>query len=98
MHPDHSARRPDAIDHSVGQTIRKLRLAANMSQETLAARVGVTFQQLQKYENGQNRVSASRLLQLATALGARVEAFFTEVDHARARELHRARMEEEEQS
>ena len=84
---DHSARRPDAIDRSVGKTIRNLRRAANLSQQELANRCGVTFQQLQKYENGQNRVSASRLLQIATALEVRVERLFTDVDRARASAL-----------
>jgi transcriptional regulator with XRE-family HTH domain len=59
---------PDPIDVMVGQRIKTERVLRGMSQTTLARAVGVTFQQLQKYETGANRVSASRLCHIADAL------------------------------
>jgi transcriptional regulator with XRE-family HTH domain len=67
---------PEPVDLQVGQTIRMLRLKREMSQEDLAVGCGVTFQQIQKYEKGTNRVSASRLVQIANVLGADVKVFF----------------------
>ena len=67
---------PEIVDVQVGQTIRMLRLKQSMSQEQLANGIGVTFQQVQKYEKGSNRVSASRLVQIANVLGADVKVFF----------------------
>jgi transcriptional regulator with XRE-family HTH domain len=66
----------DRIDVLVGQRIRALRSAQGMSQADLGQRVGVRFQQIQKYESGANRVSASRLLALAHTLGVPVSHFF----------------------
>src|SRR4051812_37969580 len=56
------------LDRTVGQTIRRLRLQTGMSQSALGAAANVTFQQLQKYESGTNRLSVARLVQLAHAL------------------------------
>lgn len=61
-----------SVDLEIGDRIRTLRLARDVTQQGLADRIGVTFQQLQKYERGTNRVSASRLLDIANALGAAV--------------------------
>lgn len=66
----------DRIDVLVGQRIRALRSAQGMSQADLGQSVGVRFQQIQKYESGANRVSASRLLALAQTLGVPVSHFF----------------------
>ena len=66
----------DRIDVLVGQRIRALRAAQGMSQAELGQKVGVRFQQIQKYESGANRVSASRLLALAQTLGVPVGHFF----------------------
>ena len=63
-----SARRADAIDAIVGHNIRLHRLARHMSQTDLAGAIGITFQQVQKYEKGTNRVGASRLVRIASAL------------------------------
>eukprot|EP01035_Chromulina_nebulosa_P045349 gene45349-biopygen31286 len=60
----------------VGETIRRIRVERNLSQLDLAACIGVSYAQLQKYEGGRNRVSASRLVQIANVLGADVSAFF----------------------
>jgi transcriptional regulator with XRE-family HTH domain len=57
------------VDRLVGQNIRIFRTAKGMSQTELGAAVGVTFQQVQKYEKGANRVGASRLVQIAQVLG-----------------------------
>ena len=56
------------IDQHVGEQIRQCRVLAKMSQTALGDRIGVTFQQVQKYEKGQNRVSASTLLAIAEIL------------------------------
>lgn len=66
----------DPIDMHVAARLRQRRLAVRMSQEELGRRVGVTFQQVQKYERGANRVSASRLLQVAELFGMPVSYFF----------------------
>lgn len=67
---------PHSVDVHVGQRVRMLRVAAGMSQERLGEALGVTFQQVQKYEKGVNRFSASRLFQTAQALGVRVSVLF----------------------
>jgi transcriptional regulator with XRE-family HTH domain len=59
---------PDPIDALVGLRIRAMRRAAGLSQEQLGAAIGVTFQQIQKYERGRNRVSASMIVRTAEAL------------------------------
>ena len=71
-----AARKPNPVDIVVGRNIRVYRLAAKMSQEALGDKIGVTFQQVQKYEKGTNRVGASRLNQIANALGASVTKLF----------------------
>ncbi len=68
--------RADTVDCHVGVQLRLLRKDRGLSQTALAARIGVTFQQLQKYESGRNRLSASTLYRLASALGVDVSAFF----------------------
>jgi transcriptional regulator with XRE-family HTH domain len=71
-----ATRAPDATDVAVGRNIRAHRLARRMAQMDLAARIGVTFQQLQKYENGRNRVVSSRLARLAAVFAIPVGALF----------------------
>lgn len=78
-----SARRPDPVDNHVGNRIRLRRKMLNMSQEKLAERLGITFQQVQKYEKGTNRVGAGRLYQLARILQVPVSYFFPESASAR---------------
>jgi transcriptional regulator with XRE-family HTH domain len=63
-----------AIDQIIGDRIRARRLEINVSQERLAEAIGVTFQQIQKYEKGVNRVSAATLIRIADALDAQVPA------------------------
>ena len=69
-------RAPNDIDAFVGTRIAWRRAALGLSQAALAQRLGLSFQQIQKYETGANRVSASRLHEIATVLGAPIEAFF----------------------
>lgn len=64
------------IDKYVGQQIQNARSLTTMSQGDLAEKVGVTFQQVQKYENGTNRVSCSRLVEIARAVKKPVTYFF----------------------
>jgi transcriptional regulator with XRE-family HTH domain len=71
------------VDAVVGRTIRVLRLQRRVSQSALGKTIGVSFQQIQKYENGTNRVGASRLVQIAQALQVPLEALFQRVDGAR---------------
>ena len=70
------SRNPNAIDGHVGKRLRMRRIMLRMSQEMLAAKLGVTFQQVQKYEKGTNRVSASRLHAVAHILQVPVQFFF----------------------
>lgn len=70
---------PDPIDLAVGDAVRTRRIILGMSQTALAESIGVTFQQLQKYETGANRISASVLYRLSRVLAMPVMAFFTDV-------------------
>jgi transcriptional regulator with XRE-family HTH domain len=69
-------RHPDATDEHVGKRIRMRRLALGMSQQDLAHWVRITFQQIQKYEKGTNRISAGRLHQFSVVLKVPVSFFF----------------------
>jgi transcriptional regulator with XRE-family HTH domain len=73
---------PDPVDVHVGVRIRTRRLLLGMNQEMLASALGLTFQQVQKYEGGANRVSASRLAEVAEILGVPVAYFFNDLDLA----------------
>ena len=69
-----------SVDAHVGQRIRHRRWMMGMPQDQLAELVGLTFQQIQKYESGANRVSSSRLWDIANALEVPVEYFFDGFD------------------
>lgn len=69
-------RRPNSADSQVGESIRAHRLMASMSQSDLAEQLGVSFQQVQKYEKGTNRVGAGRLPQIAEIFGVPIGALF----------------------
>jgi transcriptional regulator with XRE-family HTH domain len=64
------------VDVHVGKRIRHRRWMVGMTQQQLADKVGIKFQQIQKYETGMNRVSASRLWDIAAALGVTISFFF----------------------
>jgi len=67
--PKKNAKTIDPLDAQLGKLLRLARNAGGMSQEQLATMNGLTFQQIQKYERGQNRVSVSRLMRMAKNLG-----------------------------
>lgn len=72
----------------MGRRLRQRRIALGISQEQLGAELGLTFQQIQKYEKGQNRISAGRLYKMAQILSVSVEHFFEGLagtNHAQAR-------------
>jgi len=71
---------PDAVDQMVGRNIRIYRLQKRLTQTDLADQLGLTFQQVQKYEKGTNRVGSGRLLKIATFLNVPVTALFTGSD------------------
>jgi transcriptional regulator with XRE-family HTH domain len=71
---------PNPIDVHVGQRIRQRRTLLGMSQERLAEAIGLTFQQVQKYERGANRVGSSRLFDLARVLDVPISHFFEEME------------------
>lgn len=75
-----TSREGTPVDAWVGTRIAARRQALGLSQTALAGRVGVSFQQIQKYETGINRISASRLHQIALALGAEPGSFFPALD------------------
>jgi len=66
----------NAIDQHVGQRVRAQRLLKGMSQQALASALGLTFQQVQKYERGVNRIGAGRLSQIAAVLGTSIGFFY----------------------
>ena len=70
------SRRPNPIDVHVGSRVRLRRMLLGMSQEKLGEHLGLTFQQVQKYEKGVNRIGASRLFDLAHVLGVPVQFFY----------------------
>src|SRR3954449_8924899 len=76
------ARRADSRDEEVGRRVRSRRLECRLSQTELADRIGVTFQQVQKYEKGVNRIGAGRLQRIAEALEVPITFFFDATPHA----------------
>jgi transcriptional regulator with XRE-family HTH domain len=76
---ERSSRRPNPIDAHVGSRVRLRRMLLGMSQEKLGEHLGLTFQQVQKYEKGVNRIGASRLFDLAHVLGVPVQFFYDDV-------------------
>lgn len=73
---------PHPVDVHVGKRIRHRRWLAGMTQQNLAESVGIKFQQIQKYETGANRVSASRLWDIADALDVSVSFFFEGIEQS----------------
>ena len=70
----------DKIDKHVGKNIREIRVTKGLSQEKVAEYLEITFQQVQKYERGSNRVSASRLLRLAQLFNVKIDAFYKGIE------------------
>jgi transcriptional regulator with XRE-family HTH domain len=73
-------KRPDAVDVTVGINLRIWRIARGLSQADLAKRLGITFQQVQKYEIGHNRISTGRLAKAAVILRVPMSALFHGAD------------------
>src|SRR5579862_2545709 len=70
------------VDRLVGQPVRTLRVKRGMSQTALGSHLGITFQQIQKYEKGTNRISASKLHDIAGLLGVEIGSFFADAGEA----------------
>ena len=79
---ERGSRKPNPIDAHVGTRVRLRRMLLGMSQEKLGEHLGLTFQQVQKYEKGTNRIGASRLQQIAHILQVPVAFFFEGAPHA----------------
>lgn len=75
---------PNQVDRHIGSRVRARRTMLGMSQEKLADALGLTFQQVQKYEKGVNRIGASRLLHIAGILDVSIEFFFEGLPGLRA--------------
>lgn len=71
---------PDPIDVHVGKRVKLRRTLLHISQEQLAGDIGVTFQQVQKYESGHNRISASRLYDISRVLNCPIAYFFEDIN------------------
>lgn len=68
------------LDAEIGQRLRQARLVENLTQDGLAKKLGISFQQVQKYENGTNRVSSSRLWTMSRVLGLPITYFYDNLD------------------
>lgn len=79
---------PNRLDLALGSLIRERRKVLGLSQTALANAAGVTFQQIQKYERGFNRVSFSRLVEIARALDCRISDLVADVDDPSAAQPH----------
>lgn len=84
------SRRPNPIDIHVGSRVRFRRMLLGMSQEKLGEKLGLTFQQIQKYEKGINRIGASRLFDLAQVLGVSVQFFYEEAPATESQQFAQA--------
>lgn len=71
----------DEIDIEIGTRLRKARVAAGLTQTELGVRLGISFQQIQKYERGRNRIGCGRLYKIARILGVKITYFFDSVEH-----------------
>jgi transcriptional regulator with XRE-family HTH domain len=80
----HKSDKPNPVDVHVGSRVRLRRNMLGLSQEKLGEAIGLTFQQVQKYERGANRIGASRLLELSEVLGVPVSFFYDETDPVHA--------------
>ncbi|MFV0431481.1 MAG: helix-turn-helix domain-containing protein [Alphaproteobacteria bacterium] len=86
---------PHPIDVHVGKKLRVRRILMGISQEQLGEAVGLTFQQIQKYERGANRVSSSRLWEFSQLLGVEVAWFFQNEEEIKSKVLQLAEEQEE---
>ena len=84
-----AGKRATLTDKNIGNRVRMRRLELRMSQQTLAKQLGITFQQVQKYENGTNRVAAARLERISEVLDVPIHFFFEMADKSRPPALKR---------
>ena len=77
-----AGKKPNPVDAHVGSRVRLRRMLLGMSQERLGESMGLTFQQVQKYEKGVNRIGASRLFQISKILDVPVQFFFEEAPYS----------------
>ena len=75
-----TSKQPHPVDRLVGSRVRLIRTARGFSQSRLAENLGITFQQVQKYEKGTNRISASRLFEISRLLGVSVPDLYAGAD------------------
>jgi transcriptional regulator with XRE-family HTH domain len=75
-----SPKRPSSVDVAVGRNVRIWRMAKGLSQAQLANQLGITFQQVQKYESGANRIGTGRLTKIAAVLEVPISALFADSD------------------
>jgi transcriptional regulator with XRE-family HTH domain len=80
-------KRPNTIDAHVGHRVRSIRMLRGMAQEELGRQLGLTFQQVQKYEKGVNRIGAGRLYDIAGILGVKVQDFYDGLNGAPAADV-----------
>jgi transcriptional regulator with XRE-family HTH domain len=85
-----NAKRANAIDNVVAGRIRAYRQQLGVTQADVAEKLGISFQQLQKYEKGVNRIGAGRLFEIAAALHVPIQALFPESEPAAAQTSRRA--------
>ncbi len=85
VNDEKGSRRPNPVDVHVGSRVRLRRMLLGISQEKLGERLGLTFQQVQKYEKGVNRIGASRLFDLSTVLSVPIQFFYEDAPLAGAR-------------
>ena len=82
-----TSKQPHPVDRLVGSRVRLFRTARGLSQSKLAEDLGITFQQVQKYEKGTNRISASRLFEISRLLGVGVPELYANADDPRSAEV-----------
>jgi len=92
--PEGNKKQPNPIDIHVGSRVRLRRMMLGMSQEKLGEHLGITFQQIQKYEKGTNRIGASRLQHIARVLQMPVSFFFEDAPGAPAAAVNSSGMAE----
>ena len=76
------------LDTEIGRRLRQARLVEKLTQEGLAQKLGISFQQVQKYENGSNRISSARLWAISRVLGLPITYFYDDLDGSQDKESH----------
>lgn len=90
---NYTARQPNVNDIIAGDILKRVRNVRGITQETLAKNIGITFQQVQKYEKGKNRISISRLFEICKCLQVSPESFVFAIDMICSHKTNKKRME-----